>query len=80
MKTSAVVGDEWSAVSYPGLFIHRNRFDRRLGGPQSRFWRGGKEKNPCPYLELNLNLPARSLVTILTEVSRLRATHAAIVF
>jgi hypothetical protein len=47
--TSALDGGEWWD-SRPGLFTPRERvpwypLDRRLGGPQSRSGRGGKEKN-----------------------------------
>jgi hypothetical protein len=48
--------------------------DRRLGGPQSRSGRGGVKKNPQsppgigPY---NSDRPARALVAIPTELSRL---------
>jgi hypothetical protein len=45
--------------------------DRRLGGPKSRSGRGGEEKNPQLYRELNPGRPARTLVTILTELPRL---------
>jgi hypothetical protein len=41
---------------------YRYPLDRRMGGPQSRSKRDGEEV-PCR--------PARSLVTILTEVSQL---------
>jgi hypothetical protein len=42
----------------------------RLGGPQSRSWRGGEERNPCPCRELKPDRPAHNSVTILTELSR----------
>jgi hypothetical protein len=54
--TSALDGGEWSA-SRPGRFTFRVNLcytlDRRLGGPQSRSVRGGKEKNfqPPPEIE-----------------------------
>jgi hypothetical protein len=46
--------------------------DRRLEGPQSWSGRGGEEKNShhCPCQELKPCGPARSLVTILTELPR----------
>jgi hypothetical protein len=45
----------------------------RLGGPQSRSGMEAvaKKKNPCPYRESKPGPPARSLVTILTEIFRL---------
>ena len=48
---------------------------RRLGGPQSRSGRYGQDKNlsTLPGLELQfLHHPAPNLVTILTELSRIR--------
>jgi hypothetical protein len=47
--TSALDGGEWSA-SRPGRFTPQGKItsyplDRRVGGPQSRSGRGGKEKN-----------------------------------
>jgi hypothetical protein len=48
--------------------------DRRLGGPQSRSGRGSEEKcsQPMPGIEpQNPDRPARSLVSIPTELSRL---------
>jgi hypothetical protein len=47
--------------------------DRRLGEPQSRSGGGGEEKTPCPCRESNPGRPARSLVIILTKLTRLRA-------
>jgi hypothetical protein len=46
---------------------------RRLGGPNSRFGHGGEEKRSLhwPSRESNRGLPARSVVTILTELPRL---------
>jgi hypothetical protein len=42
----------------------------RLGGPQIRFGRGGKERKTlsCSFRELNSSRPVRSLLTILTEL------------
>jgi hypothetical protein len=59
-----------------GPLYHRDKsaryiLDRRLGGPQSWPWRCGEEKNSCPCRESNPGLPDRSLVTTLTEISRL---------
>jgi hypothetical protein len=70
-------GIEWSS-SYSG-HSHRPgkepRFllDRRPGGPQSRSERGGKDKKNSlsPCRESNADGLARSLITILTELSRL---------
>jgi hypothetical protein len=48
--------------------------DRRLDGPQSSSGRGGLEKNsqPPPGIEpQNLDRPARNLVAMSTELSRL---------
>jgi hypothetical protein len=49
------------------------RLDRRLGGPPSRSGRGGEGKisHHCSCRELNPGHPARSLVTIPTELPRL---------
>jgi len=49
-------------------------FDMRLVGPQSRSERGGEEKKSlhCPCRELKTGRPARSLVSVLTEVFRLK--------
>jgi hypothetical protein len=40
--TSALVGGEWSAVALPPGKSPRYPFYRRLGGPQSWFWRYGE--------------------------------------
>jgi hypothetical protein len=48
----------------------RYPLQRRLCGSQSRSVHSGGEKNPCPYRELKPGRLARSLVTILTELSR----------
>jgi hypothetical protein len=58
----ALDGGEWSA-SRPGRFIpeknHRYQLGRRLGGPQSRFDHGGKEKNSqhLPGIETRSSSP-----------------------
>jgi hypothetical protein len=68
------------------LFKHRDNFtfslhspryplERRLREPQSRSGRGGEEKNPCHCRDSNLGRPARSLVTILTELSSACGNH-----
>jgi hypothetical protein len=46
--------------------------DRRLGGPQNRSGCGGEEKKAhyCPSRKLNAGRPFRSLVSVLTELSR----------
>jgi hypothetical protein len=57
--------------------------DRRLGGSQSRYGRGGEEKNsqPPPGIKTqNQDRPARSLVAILTELSRLFSDVDVLVF
>jgi hypothetical protein len=47
---------------------------RRLGEPQSRSGRGGEEKkNPYSWGESKTSHPARSQVTILTELQRIPA-------
>jgi hypothetical protein len=49
-----------------------NPLYKRLGWSQSRSWRGGEEKKShhCSRGELNAGRPARSLVYILTKLSR----------
>jgi hypothetical protein len=42
--------------------------DRRLCGSQSRCEYGGKERNPFPWWELNLECPACKAVTLLAEL------------
>jgi len=59
----------------PRPFYYRYPLDRRVGGPWSRYGRGGEEKNPCFYKESNLGRPARSLDTIKTELFRLSVVH-----
>jgi len=49
----------------------RYPLNRKLGGSQSRSGRYGEERNPCLYRESNPGGPARSLVTVLTELPRL---------
>jgi hypothetical protein len=72
--TSALDGGRWSA-SCSGRFTYRGKsprypLDRRLGGPQNRSGHGGEEKNShnCTRPELILGRPARSLVSVLTEL------------
>jgi hypothetical protein len=47
--------------------------DRRVCGPQRRSRRGGEEKKSCHYArrELNPGRPAHSLVSVLTDLTRL---------
>jgi len=56
---------------YPQGRSPRYPLGRRLDGPQGRSGLGVEEKKPCPYTEPIPGLPARSLVTILSELSRL---------
>jgi hypothetical protein len=49
--------------------ILRYALKRRLWGPQSRYGRGDEEENPSPYRDSIPGRPARSLVTILTELA-----------
>jgi hypothetical protein len=50
----------------------RFQLDRRLGGPQSRCEREGKRKfHYYPCQEPNPGRPARTVVSILTELPRL---------
>jgi hypothetical protein len=72
------LGIRWSTVFgftprllYPRRKRRRYPLDRKLDGPHSWPGRGGEEKSPCPYRESNPSLPARFLVTILTELPRL---------
>jgi len=44
-------------------------------GPQTRFGRGGKEEQSLPLPGIDPGCPTRSLVTILTELSRLLHTR-----
>jgi hypothetical protein len=58
---------------YPRVESPRCPYDKKLGGRQNRYGRCGEEKKSyhCPSRELNTGRPARSLVTILTELPRL---------
>jgi hypothetical protein len=67
--TLALGSCEWS-LSPPGK-SHLYPFDRRVGGTQKRSGRRGKEKESFPCRDSNPGCPARSLVTILTELPRL---------
>jgi hypothetical protein len=73
--TSALDGGKWSP-SCRGLFTPAGRrpcypLDRRLGEPQSRYRRGGEEKNSQspPGLEPTIIQPVAQRYT--TELSRL---------
>jgi hypothetical protein len=66
MKVSGRIHAQAALPWYP--------LDRRLGGPQNRSGRGGEEKNsqsPPGVEPYDPNRPARSLVAIPTELSRL---------
>jgi hypothetical protein len=56
---------------YPRGKNFRYPLDRRMGESQSRYGRGGKEKNSYSGRESNPNSPACGLVAIPTELSRL---------
>jgi hypothetical protein len=53
------------------LYVYLYPMDSRLGGPQSRSGRDGNRIKLCPRRESKPGSTARSLVTILTELSRL---------
>jgi hypothetical protein len=72
MEASGQLNDP--AALPPGKEPLYSSLDRRPDGPQSRSGRGGEEnKNPftAHCQEKKPNRPARSLVTIVTELSRL---------
>jgi hypothetical protein len=76
LLTSTQDVDKWSASRH-GRFTSGNRtsrypLGRRLGGPQSRSGREGKEKeyHHCNCRELKPCRPGRSLVTIPTKLRR----------
>ena len=61
-------------MSRPGLFTTGREplypWDKRLGAPQSRFGRYGEDKNYLAAAGIRTpNLPARSLVSVLTALS-----------
>jgi hypothetical protein len=58
---------------HPRVKSHLYPLDGRLGRPQSRYKFDREEKNPCPWRKSNSGRPARSLVTIMTEVSRVHS-------
>jgi hypothetical protein len=75
---------QWSA-SRPGCFTYGEKalppqfpWDRRPGGIHSLPGRGGEEKksHPCTSRESIPGIPARSLVTVLTELLRLPIRYA----
>jgi hypothetical protein len=49
----------------------RYPLDRRLGGPQSRYGRGGKERTYQHLPGIEPRSPSRSLATVLTELTQL---------
>jgi len=61
----------------PPLYFRGNSprylLDRRLGGSQNQFGRGGEEKNSLLLSKSKLGRPGRSLDTKLTEPLRLLA-------
>jgi hypothetical protein len=66
--TSALDRDKWLA-SLSGRFTPPYPLGSRLSGP----WRGWRrEKNPCSCQESNRVCPVRSLIPLLTELSRLQ--------
>jgi hypothetical protein len=52
---------------------------RWLGGTQSRSESGGEKKKPNSRRESNPGRPARSLVTVLTELSRLPRNNIVVI-
>jgi hypothetical protein len=76
LLTSALDEGEWSALR-PCRFTREESpqypLHRRLAGPQSQSGRGGEVKKilPLPLLAVQTCRPARSLVSILTELPRL---------
>jgi hypothetical protein len=60
----------------------RYPLDRRLGGPQSRSGRGDEERKShnYPRRESNPDRPARSIVSVLTELFRLLSKIHFIIF
>jgi len=66
----------WVVSSTPRLLYPRRKslrfpLDRSLGGPQSQFGRGGEKEIFRPSQESNPCRPAHSLVSVLSEISRL---------
>jgi hypothetical protein len=49
--------------------------DRRLGGPQTRYGRGGKEKNSQPLQRLELPIIQAAVQRYTTELSRLLSKY-----
>jgi hypothetical protein len=52
----------------PAALSPRYPLVSRLGGPQSRYGRGGEEKNSFSGLAGNRTLGVKPVVTILTEI------------
>jgi len=67
LLTLELEGGECSAAR-PGCSTPQSK--RRLGGPQSRCERGGKEKKSLPLMEIYPSRPAHNLATTMTELSR----------
>jgi hypothetical protein len=67
----------WRVVSftlrplYPGIQTPQNKMDKMLSEPQRRSGFGEEQKNPSSCRRQNVGHTACSLVTILTELSRL---------
>jgi hypothetical protein len=72
--TSVLDGGKWSASRHGRFTLRERAPGSRLGGPQNRSGHGceGKHSQPPPGSEhYNPDCPARSLVAIPTELSRL---------
>jgi len=68
--TSALHGSEWSA-SRPNPFIHKERVpDTHLIGPRAGLDTVTKRRNPYLCRVLNSCRPARSLLSIMTEIPK----------
>jgi hypothetical protein len=67
---------EWSASRpdrfTPGEMVAGTHSIRGWVGPRAALDAVGKRRNPSPFRESNPGRPVRSLVTILTELTRLR--------
>jgi hypothetical protein len=67
--TSALDADRWS-VSRFGRFSHRYPLDKRLGGPQSRSERSGREKNVLLLSGIKPRQSTRRFVATPTQLLR----------
>jgi len=67
-----VSGQLRTPANLPRGYSRRYPFGMRLGGPQSRSGRGSEEKESphCPYRNLKPGRPARSIISIPTELPR----------